>query len=393
MEASTAFNQAVDILDNAGAEQSLNVLEVEELLKAILDLVKDSKKRKISSSDSQGEVETGVQLLRSRTRLLLGQLIEWRDADEAEALYSAALKDTDGEGSAEPLLELGRLGFKRATRNSDLEVARERLERCIAVAGVGDDNDDDDDDDDDDVESTGREASIYLARLLCQSPEHNSEAKRHLASLGYKYRLSPEVVLSSGPPCSSSTAQSPFVYTFDDALPLPLLEQLQKAFDSNSPFWHEHGYGSPTTGYFSYQLPFPLPRTTKPNLLSLTIERVYQNAVLQMPSLKEAKFCEWWAHSRHHNDGHSLHYDYILSDGKETRHPIASTVTYLQADCGGPTLVTDQTMDSPLSTVGFAVSPGVNRTLCFEGMRLHCVLPGREVRSTKVKRQRQNIAP
>ena len=49
---------------------------------------------------------------------------------------------------------------------------------------------------------------------------------------------------------------------------------------------------------------------------------------------------------RPHSNGHKLHYDYVVdqTDGS-VRHPLASTVTFVTADCGGPTLVTDQRMD------------------------------------------------
>ena len=79
------------------------------------------------------------------------------------------------------------------------------------------------------------------------------------------------------------------------------------------------------------------------------------------------------------------------------KHPIVSTVCYLTAPCGGPTLVTDQTMagddDSPTTTTtttttttsqstgsgaaqGWLCAPRRNRMLVFDGTLLHCVLPG-----------------
>ena len=174
-------------------------------------------------------------------------------------LFSEAMGDAEGGNMAEPLLEMGRLRFKRATSARELEVAKERLERCIKVASMEEDEMDNSDSEEDDYNSAVQEASIYLARLICQSPQHVEQARRHLSSLGYKYRLSPQVLLpslsssSNTPPTSPSTTP-PFVCVFDEALPVPLLSRLQEAFNPTSPFWGEHGYGSPTTGYFSYQL-------------------------------------------------------------------------------------------------------------------------------------------
>ena len=121
MEASTAFNQAVDLLDGEGDEGSCGpetLLDVEELLRTILDLIKEPPKGKrkagsalptcsvVNLADSLAglnayddrddydvpecalpccdDTAAGLKLLRSRTKTLLGQMVEWKDAAEAE---------------------------------------------------------------------------------------------------------------------------------------------------------------------------------------------------------------------------------------------------------------------------------------------------------------------
>lgn len=153
--------------------------------------------------------------------------------------------------------------------------------------------------------SAAGEARGMLAMLLCQQGR-DAEAAEHLAVLGYAWRLAPGVLhyplphavsspgdehrggcgsdrggdggggrsgtvqamaptqrqaadatgSSSIPPATPASCEhsSPPLAVLDDALPAPLLERLQRAFEPASPFWAAHNYG-PRQGYFSYVLP------------------------------------------------------------------------------------------------------------------------------------------
>mmetsp|Transcript_2504 Transcript_2504/g.5116 ORF Transcript_2504/g.5116 Transcript_2504/m.5116 type:complete len:527 (+) Transcript_2504:838-2418(+) len=202
-------------------------------------------------------------------------------------------------------------------------------------------------------------------------------------------------------------------------------------------FWSEHDYGSPNTGYFSYQIKLPSwggqqqqttamgasSSTSAPSSLEAVLLHLRAVAQLQVPTVRECDFAEFWAHSRPHSSGHKMHFDYVEQNGV-VRHPEVSTVLYLTNPCGGPTLVTDQRMkkdeettddkDDPdneeqckesterrekeedgekgeggaegsegecdeafaASERGFVVVPKSNRLLVFRGQYLHCVLPG-----------------
>ncbi|GMH47382.1 hypothetical protein TL16_g00050 [Triparma laevis f. inornata] len=389
---SEAFNEACTSLDNFSEATDLN--EIEELLETILSLVSsenhegsDEKKSKRVKRDS--ETQAGLLTLQSRTLLLLGQLIEHKDHPRAFELYSKshalAAKIPDGDrASVEPCVELGRYSFKYAVNEQMLDGAKHHLARAIELAGVcaseGVEDSDSDSDSEDDVAAAGREAKMYLARLICQSSASDDQARKHLLEMKFKYRLSQPVIRSFLSTKNENKKVQTFVGAWDDVYSPELLKRLQSSFLPNSPFFKEHNYNSPSCGYFSYKLPLPLKSTD--DVLTSAISRVFRAVSTRMPKVKNSTWVEWWCHSRHHNDGHSLHYDYIFGDGKGgegARHPLASTVSYLEADCGGPTLITDQTMSQSQSSFGYKVKPKQNRLLCFEGNRLHCVLPGSEL--------------
>lgn len=65
-----------------------------------------------------------------------------------------------------------------------------------------------------------------------------------------------------------------------------------------------------------------------------------------------------------------------IQHGGSPQHPIITTVTYVNGDVGGPTVVTDQTLAGPLATSGWIVPPEDNRLLAFDATYLHGVLPG-----------------
>ena len=112
-----------------------------------------------------------------------------------------------------------------------------------------------------------------------------------------------------------------------------------------------------------------------------------------MPRVKKAKFVEWWAHSRQHCYGHQIHYDSIPGEKKGIpKHPIISTITFLTAECGGPTLITDQTIEKKKTTKGWVVYPEKNRLICFNGNALHLVLR-KDIRRRKSKLEVAGTVP
>ena len=89
---------------------------------------------------------------------------------------------------------------------------------------------------------------------------------------------------------------------------------------------------------------------------------------------------EWWVHTRPHCSGHQLHYDSDesrIEKGGSPNHPIASCVLYLsESSIGGPTMVTDQTLNQTMGTQAWLVPPKENRLFVFNARYLHGVLPG-----------------
>eukprot|EP01046_Picozoa_sp_COSAG06_P056538 COSAG06_NODE_10726_length_1629_cov_1.830719_1_plen_321_part_00 len=166
----------------------------------------------------------------------------------------------------------------------------------------------------------------HLALLLCQS-SRDSEAALQLATLGYEYRLAPEVLGYALPPptpaalaaaATAAAAAAPpgkCVWILDDALSPQLLGFMQRALAPSSPFWSEHDYdidGSPRP-YFSYL--HSLPSVLSPRggdggtMLEKLLRAVYKLAVSQYPQVAEANFVEWWTHCRPHSSGHQFHFD------------------------------------------------------------------------------------
>ena len=87
---------------------------------------------------------------------------------------------------------------------------------------------------------------------------------------------------------------------------------------------------------------------------------------------------EWWLHSRAHTAGHQLHYDtdeQRLRRGQGVHCPAVSTVLYLEAGGGSPTIVADQRFGEPLAQRGWVCEPNRGRLLMFDGSLLHGVLP------------------
>ena len=108
------------------------------------------------------------------------------------------------------------------------------------------------------------------------------------------------------------------------------------------------------------------------------LQAIWRAAVQALPEARHATYVEWWAHTRRRGDGHALHYDSVpgLVDEAPPRHPLASTVTFLEASVGGPTIIFDQTVANKRSTRAWVAAARPNRLLVFDGSLLHGVLPG-----------------
>eukprot|EP00935_MAST-01C_sp_MAST-1C-sp1_P000847 g847.t1 len=375
---------------------------------------------------ADGGLSPQGKLLLSESLVLLGRLVEWKSPAQARESYRAALSVSPE--SAEAHLQLGRLAWKTASSQEELDAVEKSLRTSIDL--VGDDEESDD---------TAFEAQRLLVRLFCQSTGKHEEAHELLADMGYSHVLSSKLTattFSPTPPELSSTTSSlsasklaaihdapHAVNVFDRALTPTLLNLMQQALKPDAQFWKENKYDSPRTGFFSFQHSLPPFSSASAGGgssssggggggggqlgLDTVLQHIWRVAAEAVPRVKAARFVEWWAHSRPHSNGHKLHFDYV-SDGSDRppRHPIISTVTFLTAGVGGPTLITDQracedeerkglvkanekgegrgeedkgtaqVAKATVSTKGWLVAPAANRLVCFDGSLLHCVLPG-----------------
>ena len=232
-----------------------------------------------------------------------------------------------------------------------------------------------------------------LARLLCQSGNSRwAEALAILKDLRYKYVFQSH--LTSGLTMEkfrdkNRIADPKFVSAFDKVLPPKFFRLMANGLRLGASFWKENLYGDPRTGFFSFQHKLPQYQETLkahqhsritpgPSGLDQVLQHIWIVASKAMPEVKKATYVEWWAHSRQHCYGHQIHYDSIpgVEQGKP-KHPIISTITFLSAECGGPTLITNQTIDNSETSKAWVAHPKTNRLICFNGSALHLVLPGK----------------
>lgn len=141
---------------------------------------------------------------------------------------------------------------------------------------------------------------------------------------------------------------------------------------------------SPGTGFFSFCHDL---RQGATDGIGQVLHSVWLRACAAIPAAKRARYAEWWAHSRPHSNGHKLHFDFVQPpNAKRPLHPLASTITFVSAECGGPTLITDQRVGG-VTSEGWLVTPKENRLVVFDGSLLHCVLPGCGVASSAGQRR------
>jgi len=221
--------------------------------------------------------------------------------------------------------------------------------------------------------------------------------------MGYSFRLASGILnyqdskSSSESTCSSavSLASDPYVVGIDNSLPTAMLQHLKEVFASDSSFWSEHNYdslsnSSRTSGYFSYL--YDLQHHQPTNSIEQIIEYVNDLVCKQYPAVKtECKYAEWWVHSRPHSSGHQLHFDSDetrLHKESTPQHPLVSVVLFINdGSVGGPTLVTNQTLDGPSADKGWLVYPAENRLVMFNASLLHGVIPGKGTNPSTNKRR------
>ena len=269
-------------------------------------------------------------------------------------------------------------------------------------------------------------AAYELALLQSQLGMH-TKADRHLKRLGFSLKLtnailSParyrEVRLRTSVPYPH-----PFVpevkrgcdpvVSFNQVLPMSLLQSLQTAFSPSSVFWTEHKY--PTDSFFSYNIS---KTDRQASVMTQLIDHLIPLVTSHFPNFKQPSVgssVEWWCHMRDETSGcaHQLHFDLdesalrdyssadqsgekcSISQQKKNEsemrsklHPTVSAVLFLSDNYGGaPTLVTDQTLDNgSVATQAWLCHPAVNRLLLFDGNLLHGVVPHLEDRTEEAKK-------
>ena len=292
----------------------------------------------------------------SECKVLYGRLIEWKDPETALESYKESLALHE---SYEACLHLARLNWKLQT--ADMKVIEALLRRAVISLPEGEEEE---------------EAEIILARLLFQDSRRKYEAMELLNKLEFDFSVCHRIAcldLQSFPPVGDESPDCP-VHIWDSIFESDMLQFMQSLFASDALFWSEHKYNSPGTGYFSYEMPLD---SVPVSLLEIAIHKLWQCACKSDSRATKSRFVEVWAHSRPHSNGHPLHFDYVVeNDGITPRHPILSSIAFLDASCGGPTLVTDQTRTCEITTKGWLIPPKENRFACFDGRLLHAVLPG-----------------
>lgn len=320
--------QALEVADEAAALQSLNRA--------------DAALRSAPREDVQRDLVAEVSLAR-------GALLEVDDPAEARRAYERSFAS---DGNAAAALRSARLAWKSASTPHAADACEPLLERARAAA--------------DDAESRGDVAELY-GRFLAERGRVGEVGE--LAELGYDRTFSEKALRGTlrATPGAAGPAR-----LYDDALPAKALRALRRALRPSARYWRETGYGSPAVGFFSFT--HRLDAMTD-SALDEVLRAIWRASG---PKAREAKFVEWWAHTRQRGDGHALHYDSVpgLTKGSAPRHPLASTVTFLEASVGGPTVVFDQTVGNKVATQAWLAAATPNRLLVFDGALLHGVLPG-----------------
>lgn len=202
-----------------------------------------------------------------------------------------------------------------------------------------------------------KKSAEALILFLCQEYGNDGEVQKEVYSLllqnNYTWKLSNAVLHYSLPPqlqSSESRSQESdarrYIRIVENALQSTnAIDHLKQVFRPDSAFWSEHEYDTSTNcsrkvGYFSYL--YPLRDRAAVCSVEQIIDYIFSVTCKYFPSVKEAKYAEWWVHTRPHSNGHQLHYDSDetrIESGRSPAHPIASTVLFLSDDIGGKSSV------------------------------------------------------
>ena len=230
-------------------------------------------------------------------------------------------------------------------------------------------------------------AEEKLALLLCQTGRAK-QVKKSLRSLGYVCRLSNSVLDYTEEDSVESvepeviTGDAPCII-LDNFLSLDAINFLKRIFeDPQASYWSDHNYQvEPPSPYFSYALPIADPSLSECGYLGHLIQQIYHCSILRskFPDLGKAKYVEMWAHNRPHASGHQMHFDSDDEGRGGVRNPVMSTILYLTAGSGGPSLITTQEFgEDCLAEKGWLCHPREKRLVAFDGRVLHGVVPGKK---------------
>jgi hypothetical protein len=341
------------------------------------------------------------------------------DGPAAVALLQNALEhDGDGVESIGVLVTLGQIRRALASSHQDIEQcidifthALTRIEERLTVMSSSNaaDQQQQQQQQQQQLEEYYEQALNGLALLLHQEQRFD-RLQQLLSSAGFRYRLSDAIICYPHHHHSSNhdaaykqllKEGSRYVRVLDNALPVPIVQHLRRAFSNTSAFWREHHYSTiPASGYFSYLHPLQPsdqpPATSSGQLVDSAgtqyqhcfngfdqiIAHVHALVLGMFPKVAQARYAEWWAHCRPHSSGHQLHFDSDDEGRGGVRNPIVSTVIFLSTSnrIGGPTLVTNQAFVSrKLADRGWLAHPADNRIVMFDGSVLHGVIPGHGV--------------
>ncbi|CAL5228450.1 g11587 [Coccomyxa viridis] len=223
--------------------------------------------------------------------------------------------------------------------------------------------------------------AAYLLALHLVQVGSTRPADALLRCLGCTLRLADAVLIhKTGPPLQTRSKQSLSLgaWVLPAALPEGLFRQLREVFSPEAPFWQQTGYNDPDHPFFSFLYELGDPAHTAVEAAIHCCKECLSRCGHDMSRVEVA---EWWAHKRAATDAHQLHFDLDetrIGSGSakyKLRHPAYSTVLYL-SDCGGPTVVLNQTASSAPAQDAWLCWPRENQLLCFPGNFLHGVIPG-----------------